>query len=365
MLVLLLGFNIAKAQKPDLNSIKNQANAAFEAGEFETTISLVNQMQSLFKQIPPSYQSLRIKALSIIVARNTLPDFQRIVTTRKFIDAYLNNPSSKNDPSFNAVDAINDVFNLYPKDERAFLALIEAKKNEQKLEDERKAREAEKARFLKIEADSIAALNALEAARIAEIQRLQRIKSDSIARFYALDNERLNQIELERIRAQASIDAKKAEKNNNFKTRPFSNFGFQSGEIAKYGLLYEYGGGKKFLGFHITARTSLPAEQDVLSGKIVENRNELDLGPSFKLSDWLFLNLGGGYGFYNYVFRNDFAGETARVEMEPYLVTSGGLMIRLGRLINLSGGVSFMDIDKGLYKPEITGGLSFNFKSNK
>lgn len=370
--MFLLGANIAEAQKPDLNSIKNQANAAFEAGEFETAVALVNQMQSLFKQIPPSYLSLRIKALSIIVAKNSLESYPRIVTTRKFIADYLNNPSSKSDPSFNAVVAINDIFSSYPKDERAFLSLIEAKKNEQKLEDERKAREAENARLLKIKTDSIAAINAREAARIAEIQRLQRIKSDSIARVYAIDKEKSYQLELERIRAQASIDAKKAEKENliatkkiNFKTRRFSNFGFQSGEIAKYGLLYEYGGGKKFLGFHVSARTSLPAEQDLLSGKLVENRNEIDLGPSFKLSDWLFLNLGGGYGFYNYVFRNDFAGETARVEMEPYLVTSGGLMIRLGRLINLSGGVSFMDINEGLYKPEITGGLSFNFKSNK
>jgi hypothetical protein len=49
--------------------------------------------------------------------------------------------------------------------------------------------------------------------------------------------------------------------------------------------------------------------------------------------------------------------------MEKYLVTSGGLTIRLGRLINISAGASFMDIDKGLYTPEITAGLTFNLKS--
>jgi hypothetical protein len=37
-------------------------------------------------------------------------------------------------------------------------------------------------------------------------------------------------------------------------------------------------------------------------------------------------------------------------------------MIRISKVININGGVSFMDIDKEFYKPEITFGLSFNLK---
>lgn len=143
--------------------------------------------------------------------------------------------------------------------------------------------------------------------------------------------------------------------------KSFSSIGLQSGEIAKFGLMYEYGGRSK-LGFHISVGSSLISKQDILSGKITENKNNFDLGPNFRVFNWLYLNIGVGYGFYNYAIRNDYTGRGPVLGTEKYIVSTGGLMLRLGR-VNLSGGVSFMDIDKGIYKPEITGGLSFNLKS--
>lgn len=360
------------AQKTEhLNLIKSQAKAAFEEGEYERSVALVNQIPSFSREIPPSYQSLRIKALSAIIARNSLHDYQQIATTRRFIADYLKNPSSKkNDPSYNSVIEISKQFDLYPKDESRFLALVEEKKKAAKLEIEREAREILERDIQERRNDSIAKVNALEAARIAEIERKEKIKKDSIAAIEAVKAASRAAIEKENNDALA-LEAEKKQQQENAKTirqtkfasQRFSNLGFQSGEIARYGLLYEYGGGKKILGFHLSARTSLTPDTELLSGKTVVNKTEFDIGPSFKLANWLFLNIGGGYGFYNYVFRNDYVSDNASLEMEPYLVTSGGLMIRLGRIINLSGGVSFMDINKGLYKPEITGGLSFNLKS--
>jgi hypothetical protein len=71
--------------------------------------------------------------------------------------------------------------------------------------------------------------------------------------------------------------------------------------------------------------------------------------------------VGAGYGYYDKVIRNDYAG-TITLEKTGYLVATSGLMIRISKVININGGVSFMDIDKEFYKPEITFGLSFNLK---
>ncbi|AOW11014.1 SH3 domain-containing protein [Flavobacterium gilvum] len=144
------------------------------------------------------------------------------------------------------------------------------------------------------------------------------------------------------------------------KLPPFSSLGIHSGEIAKYGLLYE-SGGNKTVGFHISARTSFTPEEDILNGSGIENKTEIELGPNFRLSNRLYLNIGAGYGYYDKVIRNDYAG-TLSLEKTGYLVTSSGLMIRINRVININGGVSFMDIYNAFYKPEITFGVSFNLK---
>jgi len=140
----------------------------------------------------------------------------------------------------------------------------------------------------------------------------------------------------------------------------FSSIGFQSGEIAKYGLIYEKGG-EKFIGFHISIRSSLIPEEDIESGLIRENKTELDLGPSFKIFSRLYLNIGVGYGYFDYM-NIDYYANTQKLEKMGYLVASSGLMFRISRLININGGVSFMDIAKDIYTPEITAGITFNLK---
>lgn len=140
----------------------------------------------------------------------------------------------------------------------------------------------------------------------------------------------------------------------------FSSLGIQSGEIAKYGLIYERGG-KRTVGFHISARTSNTSEEEILNGSGIENKTEIDLGPNFKLFNRFYLNIGVGYGYYDKILRNDYAG-TLSLEKTGYLLATSGVMIRISRVININGGVSFMDVDKAFYKPEITFGISFNLK---
>lgn len=147
------------------------------------------------------------------------------------------------------------------------------------------------------------------------------------------------------------------------KLRPFSSLGLQSGEIAKYGLIFE-SGGKRTIGFHMSARTSLTDEEDILNGTSIENKTEVDLGPNFRIGNRIYLNIGVGYGYYDRVVRNDYAG-ILTLEKTGYLLATSGLMIRVSGVMNINGGVSFMNIDEEFYKPEIIFGVSFNLKKKK
>lgn len=362
--LLFFSIQLSFGQKKSAAIIKQEAAEAFENENYELTVSKVNQLSSTFKEVPPVYLAYRIKALSAIISKSPYKDYQPIETTRNFIASYLTRFAQKRDNNYNSILEIKDVFETYPKTESAFVATKKAKELE---ESERKRKEILEAEIQRkkvlrdnIVRDSLALVNAARAKLKFTQDSLQAIKQADIDRV----NSQKAAVQLAKEqKAQGIIDRKNL-KAYNFKNNTFSNLGVISGEIAKYGLLFEHGGGKNFLGYHIAARSSLIPKNDILNGNVVENRTEVDLGPNLKLSNYLYLNLGVGYGFYNYANRNDYSSQTANLEMETYLVTSGGIMIRLGRLINISGGVSFMDIDKGFYKPEITAGLTFNLKSN-
>ena len=144
---------------------------------------------------------------------------------------------------------------------------------------------------------------------------------------------------------------------------PFSSIGFQSGEIAKYGFIYERYNNRK-LGFHISVRSSNTSSSQVLNpdGTVLPNKAEIDLGPNFNIYDHrIYLNLGIGYGTYNSYERNDFAGTFEAVNVS-YFESSIGGMYRLNKLIGINMGASFMNIHEDLYKPEIIFGFSFNLK---
>ncbi|MBA6151526.1 BACON domain-containing protein [Gelidibacter maritimus] len=151
---------------------------------------------------------------------------------------------------------------------------------------------------------------------------------------------------------------KRKEKSIKRSLGSFSSLGIQSGEIAYLGLLYE-SGGRRTVGFHISARTSLITENNIWNGGEPINKTEIQLGPNFKISKRLYLNIGGGYGHIGDV---DSITNFDNMEELGYYVGTAGLMIRLSRVVNINGGVSFMNIDKDFDNPEITFGISFNLK---
>lgn len=145
--------------------------------------------------------------------------------------------------------------------------------------------------------------------------------------------------------------------NRNSSYNSFFALGYEGGEIAKYGVRLEFGG-KSTVGMFFNIRTSLIFEDEINeSFEFLENKNEAVIGLNFKLTRWLYLNTGAGYGFYY----DKYLGE--KVE---YIPVYGGITLRLGRRFNLSGGASFQDIEKSyntnVFKPEYTLGLTINLK---
>lgn len=149
----------------------------------------------------------------------------------------------------------------------------------------------------------------------------------------------------------------------------FTNIGYEYGKLAPIGVRFEVGGG--FVGFFTTIRYGLKTDRQLdeyyyNTNRSQPNKTELIVGPNFKVADWLLLNIGGGYGVYSHLYRNDYAQRDG-YGRTGYFAGYGGLTLRLGTYVNLIGGASLMAIDKQFSskkftQPEFTGGITFNIR---
>ncbi len=152
----------------------------------------------------------------------------------------------------------------------------------------------------------------------------------------------------------------KREKRAKNSYNSFFAVGYEGGEIANYGIRVEFGG-TRFVGMFLNVRSSFTSDRDIIdSYRWFDNKNEAVLGVNLKVTRSVFINLGGGYGFYKY------RGFDNTLEQIDYYPAYGGLTFRLGRRINLSGGASFEDIEQSfntnVFRPEYTVGLTINLR---
>ena len=413
--IILFSFLIQNSfsQKSD-ESKYEAAKEAFYVENYDEASLLIKEAKKSYKSIPPKVAYLEILINDKLIENNPYNDFLILDETRKLVKIYKNKYVKFQNDNYQKVLQIGENLNQYPKDLASFNTLKEEKQKEIELEKERLERQAFEAkqkaevdRIKKIEEDrkkrilsdrkerlrpyiNPEVFSEYELIRLSESEfneQLDKVIQESIkrkadekkikdikeARLVKLDAYRkyvsyenlvnlgiYTDNEFEKIYQKAKSDFKEAEKRNRPQLGSFSSIGFQSGEIAKYGFIYERGG-RKTVGFRFTGRTSLTAEEDILNGTIVENKTEIELGPNFKIFKRLYFNIGVGYGFYDRLMNNDYAGELY-TEKTVYTVATTGLMFRLSRVISINGGASFMDIDKDFYKPEITFGISFNLK---
>lgn len=359
--LFLLLFQNSIAQKKDVKILIKESKEAYEQKDFETSKNKILEAKYLFKSNPPPIVlSLEILSKSQMIKIDPLNDYSQIADTRNLANKYLKNSNSKNDKNFSSVVREYNILKTYPKDLVTFNAQKEAKIREVALQKEREEQEAAE---VKVREEKEAAEAKTRQEREAIIRQEQIEKDRIINEAAAIDRQKNRLIAAkadEIIAKDSEKQRKQMEREYSRRLHSFSSLGFQSGEIAKYGLLFE-SGGSKTIGFRMSARTSLTSEEDILNGSVIENKTEIELGPNFKLFNRLYLNIGAGYGYYDKVIRNDYAG-TLTLEKTGYLVATSGVMVRISKVININGGVSFMDIDKAFYKPEITAGISFNFK---
>jgi hypothetical protein len=416
ILFFILFFQVSLAQNKDVKVLIREASEAFNNNDYEVALQKIDEVKIEFKKNspPPIILSMEIISKCKIISNDPLYSFDLIVDARNLAKKYIKNPNCIKDKNYNEVILENKILDTYPKDLNSFNEIKQAKQKEIDLKKEllekqalEAKQKAEADRIKKIEEDRIKRIvserkdklrayinpdffSEYELARLSESEfneRLDKAIQDSIKRqadekrIYEIKEDRLFKLdayrayisyenllnlglysenEFEKIYQKAKSDFRETERRNKPKLRSFSSIGFQSGEIAKYGFIYECGG-KKTVGFRFTARTSLAAEEDILNGTVIENKTEIELGPNFKIFKRLYFNIGVGYGYYDRLMNNDYAGEVY-LEKTGYTVATTGLMFRISRVININGGASFMDIEKEIYKPEITFGISFNLK---
>lgn len=367
-IILFISTSAAFAQL-DIEAKRQLAYEAFENEDYEVVTAITKEIKPQFKSFPINLLGIEILSAYQIFLKEPTKDFYLLDQTRNSIDQYLADKKSEEDKYYSLVLGAKYKLDTYPADRMTFMAQVEEIKKKEEArriqeENDRKVRlikekQAEEERLIQLEIDN----KRSEKERIeAEIKRKEQEVLNEKRR---LENEKIaeeNRILRQKEREKQDKLAIRNNKKYLFRYQTFSNLGFVGGEIANYGLLYETGGGNNFLGFRMAIRSSLAPEEDILNGTVIENKNEIDLGPTFKIANWLFLNVGGGYGYTNYVENDTYYDNIATLEKREYFTGNAGLMIRLSRVISISGGASFMDIDQESFIPEYTVGLSFNLK---
>lgn len=183
--------------------------------------------------------------------------------------------------------------------------------------------------------------------------------------FTSLKNNAISQVAKEK----RAIEKERAKAIKRSQRSMFTSIGYEYGEYAPYGLRFEVGG--RTVGMFAIARTGLITDDDLSeeyynTGNSKPNKTEILLGPNLKIVDWMYINIGGGYGFYKHIFRDDYANFEG-IGRSNYWAGYAGVTIRLGKSINLNGGASFIDIarqysDKTFKKPEFTAGFTINLR---
>ena len=370
------------AQKKTIE-IKKQAEIAFESRDYETTIVRINEMESIYKQMPFYYLSIRLKAIASIIAKNPSLDFQRIVSARKFISDYLKIPNVKEqDASYDEIVAISNVLDSYPKDESSFIIFKDKFEKEEKETERRdsiiKLRTEKLQPYLKVvdlntlrlgyisDDEFETVLNNVEDKYQDEVieqenkEKLKAKRTDILQPYsnFVSYNDYLKLGDLSNDEFDQILKSAKKKAKPIPQLYSFSSLGFQSGTIAKYGLLYESGGVKAF-GYRLALRSSLSSNDNIISGKVKKNKTEIEIGTNYNIYNGFYLNFGIGYGYYKKLLNNDFLG-TISTENKGYFVTTTGIMYRLNNQFNVNCGIAFMDIHEDLYKPELTLGVTYN-----
>lgn len=347
------------AQATDVKILIKEAKEAYEIKDYDLANTKIESAKKLFKSNPPPLVlALEILSKCEIIKRDPIENYSLITTTKKLAVNYLKNQKAKEDKYYNAVIEEKTILDNYPLDKESLIALKQQKEQEE-LERRERQIQAEAVAKSKKEKQEAEAKDRMAKEEIARKKSAEEAKKRYENAQIETEKKRLSDIEKER---QKQTEREKQNKIYRRRLSSFTNFGVISGEVAKYGLLLETGNEYNTFGFRLAVRSSLTLEEDILANKVNENKTEIDIGTNLKVFKWLYLNIDGGYGYYDYLNRNDFGSGVPSIDKKYYYAANAGITVRLNRIVNISGGTSFIDIVEDFYNPEITVGLTFNFK---
>lgn len=334
----------------------------------------INKIKKNSKAIPSRVKILELRINYEILKLDPLSDFDLIIESNKLAKDLINKPS-KNKETNDEVKKIFYFLNTLPRTKTEFdfeIKTLKDREEKARIEEE-KQRKIEAERKIQEEIDRKAKkeedarkyeewrIKEIENSKIREEQRLRDLANQKKIEEQNQERAKTEQIEEQKRQKEYESFSSKGTDNQLIKTQTFSSLVLEGGEIAHYGLAYETGGGNNFIGLKIGIRSSIANTADIMSGKVIKNKNEIEIGPNFKIFSRFIINTCVGYGYFDYLNRNDFGG-TPTVEKQTYISGSTGFTFRLSRVIGLTGGLSFIDIDKDFYKPEYKIGIAFNLK---
>ena len=279
--ILLFFYTQSILAQKNPSEIKKQPLIAFDNKDYESAITLVNEMQSFYKEMPPIYLAIRIKSLNNIIDKDPYLDFNKIIIARKFISEFLENEKikSQDKETYFEIEKINSVFELYPKDEISFFNTKESKQKEaelnkinaEKIAIENKEKEAKEAN----EANAKLEQEHIEAERLLVLKEQNRARD--------LYEEEKNKKKLEN-------EYKKRERSY---SEEVMNMGF-----SIYGGYNDgYNGGFDFLSPALLIGMHYGSSQIMDSQYGINTRSELALNLGFYLSTNKSILLKTGMGY--------------------------------------------------------------------
>jgi len=335
--ILLLFFTFfvvqlaAQAQQAIAKLKFEEAEEAFNNGQYEATISKLDAVEEILSGTSPRTLYLRILAQDKIVARNPYANYAALKALRDNCHKYLQDYSTVEalEDKYREVYKISEALNQYAKTEEEFNVVLE----------QNRARE--------------------EARRVAaeEQRRQEEIKRQEEA---ALAAKKAKEAEL-----QAAENRKKW-------NRSAFALGFQSGDVATYGLSITELNYKK-IGFTMSFRSALLRTKTLTRQELRDyqytatersGKSLVTVGATIPLLYplWAYASVGfGNYGRYDRYLDAD--GKNVYVAQQDETVkadTEIGLALKVGFLV-LRAGYSLTN----LKEKELTYGVGINLLGRK
>ena len=128
--ILLFSTQFAIAQQAIAKLKFEEAEEAFSTNDFETTISKLNEIETILKGSNPKVMYLKILAQSKIVEKSPLKNYKTLESTRKlsakYLEDYENVPN--NEDKYREIYNIDESLKKYPKSETGFVDYAESLK---------------------------------------------------------------------------------------------------------------------------------------------------------------------------------------------------------------------------------------------